>query len=389
MELPADLVGDPEEPGEGGPGGVGDVDDGLAVVPGAVEDGLVDAVGLGPVDVADLGADRAEALKAVFGRLIDGDVDVLVMDYGREATGNLTAVSLELADKFIVTGAPARVAAVVRNNGPETVRDVEVDLAMRLPPPEADAEPVRMELPSLRIDAIEPGGRRRAEFEVTAPAAGPMVISASLPADELDGDNTVWLAVTVRNSLRVLAVDGHLDPTDPTAGEAFTFAMAVDPSGSAQAGVAVDVVGPGLLGTVALSDYDAVALLNVAELPSEFDAEGRMSCPQLIAMVTYVREGGGLLIATGHRANLSFYNGPLLADGAGLSPFRIGPPVGDVPLEGLLLGQGQELVDLDQVGDELVDRAAGVQEGVHAAVLLDVGAHRRVVRLEEAPVGRR
>ncbi len=297
---------------------------GLLAQPGAKR-----LVILSDIRAADLGADRAEALKAVFGRLIDGDVDVLVMDYGREATGNLTAVSLELADKFIVTGAPARVAAVVRNNGPETVRDVEVDLAMRLPPPEADAEPVRMELPSLRIDAIEPGGRRRAEFEVTAPAAGPMVISASLPADELDGDNTVWLAVTVRNSLRVLAVDGHLDPTDPTAGEAFTFAMAVDPSGSAQAGVAVDVVGPGLLGTVALSDYDAVALLNVAELPSEFDAEGRMSCPQLIAMVTYVREGGGLLIATGHRANLSFYNGPLLADGAGLSPFRIGPPVGD------------------------------------------------------------
>ena len=284
---------------------------------------------LSDIRAADLGADRAQGLKAVFGRLVDGGVDVLVMDYGREAEGNLTAVSLQLADKFIVAGAPARVAAVVRNNGAETVRDVEVDLAMRLPPPEADAEPVRMELPSLRIDAIEPGGRRRAEFEVTAPMAGPLVISAALPADELDGDNTVWLAVTARTSLRVLAVDGHADPTDPTAGEAFTFAMAADPAGSAQAGVAVDVVGPGNLDAVALNDYDAVALLNVAELPSEFDADGRMSCPQLIALEDYVRGGGGLLIATGHRANLSFYNGPLLADGAGLSPFRIGPPAGD------------------------------------------------------------
>jgi len=280
---------------------------------------------------ADLGDDRRADVTKAFEPLLAADVDVVAIDYGRPAEGNLTAVSLALVDKFIVAGSPARLAVVVGNRGPLTARDVEIGLTMLLPSHGAtdEGKPVTVKLPTIELDAVEPGGERRLEFNVTVPDAGSVVVSAELPPDELEGDNAAWLALDVRRALRVLVVDGRPNAIDPPDSESFTFAAAVDPSGSADAGMKADVIDPGDLPAVDLADYDAVALLNVAELPGELNGDGSAVYPQLTALVQYVRTGGGLLIATGERVNLSFYNGPLFAGGAGLSPFRLGPPTGD------------------------------------------------------------
>ena len=276
---------------------------------------------------ADLPPGRTAAMAKILAPLAAAGVDITVMDYAQPPQDNLTLASLEMADPFIVAGAPARVTAVVTNHSPDTAGDVELQIAMRLLPPGAD-EPVDVELPAAPVDTVEPGGRRRVEFEVTIPQAGTAVVRASLPADELPGDNAAYLELNVHAQLRILLVDGRPNAADPTDSESFTFAAAVDPSGHGAGGVRVDIIGPQDVASVALDDYDAVALLAVPDLPGEIDPEGRTIYPQLAVLEDYVRGGGGLLIATGPDVNLMFYNGPLLADGRGLSPFRIGPTVG-------------------------------------------------------------
>jgi len=78
-----------------------------------------------------------------------------------------------------------------------------------------------------------------------------------------------------------------------------------------------------------LSGCDIVLLLDVARLPSSLNADGEVVYPQLTALERYVREGGGLAIFTGSSVNLAFYNGPMYAEGTGLSPLVIAPPRGD------------------------------------------------------------
>ena len=282
---------------------------------------------LGDGRAADLSADRAAAMARILSPLAVAGVEITVMDYAQPPQDNLTITSLEMADPFIVAGAPASVAVEVANYSPETARGVEVQIAMQLSPPGAD-EPVVVELPAAAIDAVEPGGRRRVVFDVTIPQAGTAIVSATLPADELPGDNAAHLELNVHAALRVLLVDGRPNTADPADSESFTLAAAIDPSGRGAGGVRVSIIGPMSVASVAFDDYDAVALLAVPDLPAEIDADGRTVYPQLVALEDYVRGGGGLLIATGPDVSLTFYNGPMLADGQGLNPFRIAPEAG-------------------------------------------------------------
>ena len=284
---------------------------------------------LGDFRRVDLQSDRVGAVRQAVAALTDADVDVIVMDYGRAAQTNLTITSLKLVDRFVIAGSEARVAVTVRNNGAETARDAPVRIALRLPADGDEQATIDLQLPVQTIASIEPGGSRRVEFDVTFARAGSAALIASLSADELPGDNTAYLDIQVREAIRVLLVDGRPNPTAPTDSESFTFAAAVDPSGVARSGARVDVIAVDDVSATVFEDYDVVALLDVAELPARSDAEGTTGYPQLDALEQYVRTGGGLVITTGQRVNLSFYNGPMFAGGNGLSPYRIGPPKGD------------------------------------------------------------
>lgn len=253
-------------------------------------------------------------------------VDIVAMDFGRKAVGNLTVESLELADKFAVAKVPMRLRLEVRNNGENAVRDVEVKLGAKLTTPDGLRD---VELPPVVIESIDRRAVARAEFTVTSPAGGPAVVSATLPPDELEADNKACLALNVRQAVRVLAVDGRLDMADPTASESFFFAAALDPDRNGSEGTKVDVISPPALADTNLDDYDLVAMLNVGDLPVVMDANGHAVWPAVAACEQYVRDGGGLVIFTGDRVNPAFYNGPMFAEGAGLSPMRIAQRKGD------------------------------------------------------------
>ena len=105
--------------------------------------------------------------------------------------------------------------------------------------------------------------------------------------------------------------------------------MASDPSGRGSDGVKVDVIAANDLPGVTFDDYEAVVLLNVPAMAGELGEGGALTYPQVDALEAYVSGGGGLLVCLGERIILDFYNGPFHRDGAGLSPYRIGPWRGD------------------------------------------------------------
>jgi hypothetical protein len=283
---------------------------------------------------ADLiGEGRPAAIRRQFAELRKEGVEVIAMDYGRSARNNLSVQNLSLLDRFASTRAPLRLALTVRNNSPETANNVPVRIATRVESPAGpqDAEPMMLTIPDL-----PPGQSVAVEFSVAVPFAGSAAITASLPADELEGDNTAYLAVDVRPYVRVLVIDGEIDLSDPAESESFYFVRAIDPTGDGRYGAKPVVVSEDSLTGVNFEDYDLVVWTNVSRLPQDVDAASTSRpatspasrYPMLASLEEFVRNGGGLAVFAGKRLDISFYNECLWQEGAGLIPLRIGAPRG-------------------------------------------------------------
>jgi hypothetical protein len=274
----------------------------------------------------DLRRGKAGQYQPAFKALRDTGARVVTLDYGRAVNSNLTVEKIELLDKWALVGVPTRIGVTVRNNGSVRLENVAVTLSAQW---RADNEDEGAVLPVETIPSIAADASTRMEFTVTLPKEGPAAIKTELPSDHLSGDNAGHLALDVRKAVRVLIVDGHPDMTDPTLSESYRMALLLDPQKNGSHGNVVTVVTTEALEARNFRDYDLVLLMDVPKLPSALDAEGKVIYPQLLSLEQYVRDGGGLAIFTGSNLNLAFYNGPMYAEGIGLSPLVIGPPRGD------------------------------------------------------------
>jgi len=266
-------------------------------------------------------ADRAgaEAMRKAFAGLAAAGAELVLLDFGAPA-GNLTVEKVELLDKVAVAGVKARFQAVLRNHGSEPVEGASLTVQVG---PTA--------LPAVELETIGPEGAVSKTFTYTFAEAGPAAVRVSVTPDVLPADNTAALAVNVHEAVRVLVVDGAPDATNPAAAASFCLARAIDPRSNGEFGQRAEVVPLQSLPEVRFDDYDAVILANVGELPAGRDEAGKVIYPQLDALARYVRAGGGLAVFLGDRVNLDFYNGPMLAGGAGLSPLRLAAPVPATP----------------------------------------------------------
>ena len=282
---------------------------------------------------ADLaGADPGGAIRKQFEALRAQDVQIDALDYGLAGSGNLTLEAVELLDKFAVAKVPVRLAVSVRNHGRSRAENVEIRVAARVLPDSGTPGGTfgEMTLPVQVIESIEPGGTGRVEFQLTPARPGPMGIVARLSADELPPDNTARLGLDVRKAIRLLVVDGKPNRFDPPAAESYFFVNAID-DGKGGYGNAPQVVTLNNLPDVNFHEYDLVVLLNLREMPSLLDEVGKLVCPQLEALETYVRDGGGLAVFAGDRVSTAFYgpDGAFWRRGGGLLPLPLRPRVGD------------------------------------------------------------
>ncbi len=264
-----------------------------------------------------------EDARRQFNALADAKVELVLMNYGAPAAGNLTVVDIQMLDKLAVVSVPLKVQLRVRNNGPERAENVAVRFVVR------SSDGLEVTLPVRTIQSIDPGQTEPVQISYAFSSAGSSVVSAHLPADSLAGDNTAYLALDIRDARKVLIVDGEPDISAPINGESFYLVFALDPTGDGQYGNKPDVISYEHLEEVNFETYDVVILANIGEFQMTAGPDGGSGYGQMDALAKYVRSGGGLAIFTGDRVNPAFYNGPFYDRGKGLCPMQIAAPVGD------------------------------------------------------------
>ncbi|MFP4052927.1 MAG: BatA domain-containing protein [Phycisphaerae bacterium] len=267
--------------------------------------------------------EKMTALKQQFGALAGDNIDLVTLDYGREAKNNLTVAGLEMLNRFAVAKMPFRVKVLVRNNGPRTAENIELRVRGTIGAGEKEME---FTLPVQNIDRIAPRESRAVEVKVLPEVSGPAVVTAELPADDLHADNTASLAVRVRPAIRVLLVDGRPNVVEKKA-ETFYLRTAIDPYDDKRYGTSTEVLAVENLASARFSEYDMVVLADVPEFPLQMGSGDGTRYAMLAELEDYIRNGGGLMIFVGDQMNPTFYgeDGAFYAGGSGLLPYPLGP----------------------------------------------------------------
>ncbi|MBC8356272.1 MAG: VWA domain-containing protein [Planctomycetes bacterium] len=159
---------------------------------------------------------------------------------------------------------------------------------------------------------LESGARATANFAVTFNVAGEHVLKATIGDDGLKVDNDRWLSVPVRDTTRVLCIQGR-----PHAAEYVAFALS--PSADTN-GIHPEVASEHAIIERTLHDYDCIFLCNVAHFTPD----------EAQKLLDYVEQGGGLVFVLGDLVNSEGYNEQLGAESlTKLLPASLNETVGD------------------------------------------------------------
>jgi len=227
-----------------------------------------------------------------------------------ETFRNAAITDVTLSRKLIGTDRPAEIDVKVMNTGSVPLEGLTVELSVDgLAAAQRDLQP------------LAPNAAETVSFSHRFQRPGPRVVTAKITgADELADDNVSHRVVHVLDKLRVLIVDGASEAR--LLGGAAYLAVALSPPPEERddaprrrrrrkdeiLGRLIEprvVLASRLASVDNLRDYAVVILADVPKLPAKFAA----------ALIAFVADGGGLLIAPGERAKLS------AADTAGVRTF--------------------------------------------------------------------
>ena len=250
----------------------------------------------------------SDALKRALARLSARKPRSVVVDLGAPGGENVAVVDLRVDAPIVTMGSTPNVTATVKNFGRKAA-EARVRFYV-------DHQQVGDQLASLK-----PGEDLPVAISYAFAAPGDHLVEAQIDDDPLMLDNRRCLAVPVRENLNVLLVDG--DPKgEPFASEADYLEEALnpgEPSPGTPGLIRTEVIPASQLARVELAPFDAVVLCNLDQFNE----------PEVAALDAYVKQGGGLVVFGGDQVVAENYNRLLYADGKGLLPARVGPPVGN------------------------------------------------------------
>jgi hypothetical protein len=259
-----------------------------------------------------------DELRNRFKELTDSSAMLHLIDCGQEAAANLSVVSVEPEQEVWAAGVPLMVRFQVRNQSAQTVRNVVVNIrainyadAATQPQPERTFSGELLELPPVLIEQIEAGETVTRQVQVVFGLPGKHVVEVVLPEDSLATDNRRWCVIGIRESQRVLLVDGEVDRSN-----GFYFQTVFAPDSRLRTGMSAEQVDAAYLRDVpaeTLGNYDVVALLDIPRLEQQ----------AIDKLEQFCRSGGGILAICGRNTNLQFVNEALYRDGVGFFPARL------------------------------------------------------------------
>jgi len=265
------------------------------------------------VRLVDCGAPAADPGSSLPG----GNLTAGSFTAGSFTAGNLTVERLEPVGGVPAVGVLVPFEVAIRNDGPQTVRDVQVSLR-------EDG----VSRPGVQCAEIRPGTTATARFDVRFTSVGGHLVEASLPLDVVAADNVRTAVLEVSERVDVLIIDG--DPRGSRgSGDAFYVAAALAPGVSAATGLRPRVEPPRALATLDLTGFDTIWLLDCP----------RLEPAEIAALEAHVAAGGGAVFFTGPRTDAEAVNRLLHRGGAGLFPVPLAGAV-DLPSAAGLSGGG-------------------------------------------------
>lgn len=261
---------------------------------------------------------EAEPLKAQLQQLSKLDVPVHLIDCAEAEGQNLSLSSIVPEPEVWAAGVPLLVRFAVRNSSNSAARNVVAKLKVVVYPENKTTPNMEraysgeiIELPPVVIEAIEPGQTVSRQVQVVFPTAGDHIVEVSIPDDVLPDDNSRWCSIDIRQTQRILLVDG-----DVRQANSFYFESVIQPGESLQTGMTVDKRDASYLRDVSkdeLASYDVVALLDVP----------RMDAQAVDKVTEFAESGGGVLLVCGQNTNLGFANEQFHRGGNGLLPVEL------------------------------------------------------------------
>ncbi|MGL4513892.1 MAG: BatA domain-containing protein [Lacipirellulaceae bacterium] len=224
-----------------------------------------------------------------------------IIDVGDRAASNAAVTRLATSGSLPTAGRPVEVTADLSLLGPGQAREATAELVV-------DGLPVAQQ----RV-RLAPGGATPVVFAPSIESPGLHELSVRIDGDDtLAIDNRRWLALDLRDKVRVLCVEGARDA-------AAYVADALDPLDSNDGPIEAVVASDADLPSLDFERFACVVFCNVAELTAA-DAS---------RLTAYVEQGGGAIFFLGDRVDPDRYNG-LLTQGANdqasrtrRTPFRL------------------------------------------------------------------
>lgn len=204
---------------------------------------------------------------------------MIVMDVGQGEAQNIGVTRLNVKESLLTAGRPITVETEIQNLGSSSDRRVRVELLI-------DGQSTAEK----QVD-VAAGSPSTAAFNVRLESPGEHYLEARIDDPNLLVDNFRWISVPVRESIRVLCIEGRQ-------GAARHVALAIAPDTSGQPRIDADVRSESALLEADLNEFDCVVLCNI----------GRFSRDEAGVLHDYLANGGGLIFTLGDQVQADSYN---------------------------------------------------------------------------------
>lgn len=218
---------------------------------------------------------------------IDPSVPIKLIRVGRKGLAlNAALKEVRLVSQGVGVGMPLHLEASVGNFSDNELKDVLVQLS------------IDGQNKAQKLLTVPPRGEASVTFQTRIATPGPHSGQINLKTDGLAGNGAANFVLDAQDSIKVLIVDG--DPqTALVQSESFFIGRALNPAGEQGASLFLPTIAVAdALNGMALDNYQAVVLCNVASLPDAVGAN----------LQDFVRKGGGLLIFAGDKMQPETYN---------------------------------------------------------------------------------
>jgi hypothetical protein len=243
----------------------------------------------------------------------------VMVDTGEDGIANVAVSRIALGDSLATVGTVTPISADIHNYGPETRKQMRVELLVGKGRAVAsDAEFAMRPVQEQLID-IAPGQTLTITFAHKFSVAGEYVVQVRLERDALELDDVRSIVVTVKDTIPVMLVNGKpaVEVYD-TATEWLKDALNPFPSEQAPRYVAArpKVLSEFQFADAALGDLGAVDCVFLCDMPG-------LTPVQVRRLENHLQRGGGVVFFLGPQVDLDAYNRFLHRDGEGLLPARL------------------------------------------------------------------